>query len=61
MIDKLVNLYQILKGGFYMKKFLSLTLALIMTLALAVPAFAVTDPTIPSDTSDEDYGIMPKA
>lgn len=33
----------------------------IMTLALAVPAFAVTDPTIPSDTSDEDYGIMPLA
>ncbi len=61
LIDKLVNLYQILKGGFYMKKFLSLTLALIMTLALAVPAFAVTDPTIPSDTSDEDYGIMPLA
>ena len=58
LIDKLVNLYQILKGGFYMKKFLSLTLALIMTLALAVPAFAVTDPTIPSDTSDEDLGWL---
>ncbi len=41
-----------------MKKFLSLTLALIMTLALAVPAFAVTDPTIPSDTSDEDLGWL---
>ena len=44
-----------------MKKFLSLTLALIMTLALAVPAFAENTPPLPPDASDEDYGIMPLA
>lgn len=44
-----------------MKKFLSLTLALIMTLALAVPAFASTTPPDPPSASDEDDGIMPLA
>lgn len=42
-----------------MKKFLSLTLALMMSLALAAPAFAASTPVPPSDAEKEDYGIMP--
>lgn len=41
-----------------MKKFLSLTLALIMTLALAVPAFAA-DTTPPDGPDPEEGWIMP--
>ena len=43
----------------FMKKFLPLILALIMSLALAAPAFAESTPVPPSDAEEEDYGIMP--
>lgn len=43
-----------------MKKLLSLTLALVMAMALAVPAFAAdTPPSAPTDVIDTDDGIMP--
>ena len=42
-----------------MKKFLPLILALVMSLALAAPAFAESTPVPPSDAEEEDYGIMP--
>ena len=41
-----------------MKKFLPLILALVMSLALAAPAFAESTPVPPSDAEEEDYGIM---
>lgn len=42
-----------------MKKFLSMILALTMSLALAVPAFAATTSEPQSEALSEDYGIMP--
>lgn len=58
-MNKLVNLYLNLKGGVFMKKFLSMTLALIMTMALAIPAFATetVSPVEPDPT--EGRWIMP--
>lgn len=43
-----------------MKKLISLTLALVMAMSLAVPAFAADMPTsAPADIIDTDDGIMP--
>ena len=43
-----------------MKKLLSLFLAFVMTMALAVPAFAADTPSVDLGTETEEHWIMPR-